>query len=279
MNLIDVRQNTYQNNSPMVNRGRLFSTISITLRQILPMKSICFSVALVLMSTVAFAQTKVLIPSQVYVMNELVKEPEGVKLLGKIKVGDGLSLYRSYGKTLMQAKQKARDLNGNIMKIYKMKSPNALSSNYRIYAHVYHADDLSEFINNQQRKADEKVAQLLPSDATYALLYLYRPPGAFASLVINKVNVGDTLYKMRNGSKLVIKVPKGRLELSSKTYPMSNISIDVVPGKVYFVRCNDAMMDIENNDLELVKSFPAWQEYNGYEGRKKKDFKEDDIYR
>ncbi len=67
------------------------------------------------------------------------KLPEGLKLLGQIKIGDsGLTTNCGYDTVISQAQDAARTMGGNVLQITWHKEPNILGSScHRIKADVY----------------------------------------------------------------------------------------------------------------------------------------------
>jgi hypothetical protein len=85
----------------------------------------------------------------------------------------------------------------------------------------------------------ESASAALPVGTPYALLHLYRPGKMTGFLIGYDVHVGDSVsYRARNGSQGEVRrsVP-GPVKLWAKTEAREEITLDVQPGREYYVRC------------------------------------------
>ena len=79
----------------------------------------------------------------------------------------------------------------------------------------------------------------LPAGTPYAVLHLYRP-GRVAGFAIGyDVRLNDTVvYRARNGSQgEVHRLKPGPVLLLAKTEAREELTVDLQPGREYFVRC------------------------------------------
>lgn len=77
--------------------------------------------------------------SEIQVIGTGAKVPEGAKLLGNIKIGDGNTLAKNctYVKVVADAQEQARGMGGNAIQITKHKEPDILSTCHRLWCDVY----------------------------------------------------------------------------------------------------------------------------------------------
>jgi hypothetical protein len=108
----------------------------------------------------------------------------------------------------------------------------------------------------------ESASAALPSGTPYALLHFYRP-GKMAGFMIGyEVHVADSVkYRARNGSQAEVRrlVP-GPVTVWAKTEAREEITLDVQPGREYYVRCTIGM--------GAVVGHPRLQQVTVSEGRR-----------
>lgn len=170
--------------------------------------------------------------------------PEGAKQMGDIKIQDGgFKIKCGYDRTIEQAKEKARKKGANILLITELKAPDSKSTCYRLKADVYYAENIAGFKPTSSSAFDSTMNAIVPADAPYALVCVYRPKGSNGMLVHYNLNVGDSAdCRMWNGSKYSVKIYKpGPLTVWAQTESREEITLNVQPGKVYFVKCSVKM--------------------------------------
>lgn len=170
--------------------------------------------------------------------------PEGAKQMGDIKVLDGgFKIKCGYDRTIEQAKEKARKKGANIILITELKAPDSKSTCYRLRGDVYYAENITGYTPVSSSAFDSTMHAILPPDADYAVVCVYRPKGGTGVLVHYNLNVGDSAdCRMWNGSKYSVKIFKpGPLTIWAQTETKEELTIDVQPGKVYFVKCSVKM--------------------------------------
>lgn len=77
--------------------------------------------------------------AEVKVIGTGEKVPEGAKLLGNLKIGDGNTLAKNctYVKVVADAQEQARGIGGNLIQITKHKEPDLGSTCHRLWCDVY----------------------------------------------------------------------------------------------------------------------------------------------
>ncbi len=177
----------------------------------------------------------------VYELNDA--PPANAKKISNIKIGDGGFKFNcGYAQTVEQAKEKARWVGGNLIKITEIRKPDMWSSCYRLHADVYVVGNIAEYKLSQRHVADSICKSLLPDTASYALLYVYRSTGV-GPLVQYNLHVNDSMVcRVKFASKFIVKLHKaGPANIWARTETREAVVIDVKPGSVYFLKCEVRM--------------------------------------
>lgn len=166
--------------------------------------------------------------------------PNGAEKIDDIKVGDGMRISCTYEKTLEIAKEKARKLGGNLVKITEHKYPDGWSSCHRIKAEVY---KISGPIILPQKANTGAWKQLIQDTAQYALVCLYRPGNYAGPAMKARIFANEKLVsRLRNNSRQIIKVHKeGPLTIWAETEKRDEVELDIKFGEVYFIRAEIGM--------------------------------------
>lgn len=77
--------------------------------------------------------------TEVQVLGATQSVPTGAKILGNVKIGDGLTGTNkcTYAKVVADAQEQARGMGGNLIQIRKHKEPDMWSTCHRIECDVY----------------------------------------------------------------------------------------------------------------------------------------------
>jgi hypothetical protein len=143
----------------------------------------------------------------VIVVDDYTPVPVGSKFIGKVNFRDGLfKLNCGYFNTIQQAKQKVRDMGGNVLKITKLKQPSPAWSNcYQVVGGAYSADSAAAL--QLMYEHDTISRKFLPADAAYAVAIIYRPTNIYANLSKYDVFMGDRkLSALRNEDAILIRI-------------------------------------------------------------------------
>ncbi|ASZ10746.1 DUF2846 domain-containing protein [Chitinophaga pendula] len=207
--------------------------------------------------------------------------PSGAQLLGNIKVTDkGFKIKCSYDQTIAAAKEKARKKGANLIKITELKTPDMWSTCYRLWADVYKLDDLASVNVSSQHRIDSIVSTLIPENADYALLYVYRPSSSMGVVVQYNLHVEDSVVcRIKSGSKFIVKLTnKGNTKLWARTEGRDEVQLNIQPGKVYFLKCGVNMgAFVGRPSLALVGASPGLEEFNKIKDTRKTQ-SEDTVY-
>ncbi|WP_341843063.1 hypothetical protein [Chitinophaga caseinilytica] len=182
--------------------------------------------------------------SLIVILQEKDPVPEGATRVGAIRIKDGGFKSRcGYDQTLEEAREKARTLKGNLIKITELKPPDNWSTCYRLRADVYHHDGLADIVAAQQAEAAAAIRTMLPDTASYALLCVYRPKTGVGTLVQYNLHVNDSVVcRVKRGGSYMIKLhTMGQTQIWARTESRAEVSADIQPGKVYFLKCGIGM--------------------------------------
>lgn len=200
---------------------------------------------------------------QVIGVNDLAP---GGELLGTVKVGDtGFTTKCSYEIVIGKAKEEARKVGGNLLKITKHQAPNFGSSCHRIEAAVYKVPE-GLFTN---LVPDEP--QFFDPDADYAILHIYRI-SSVGPLVSYNLYLGDSLLcRVSNRFKESLEIRKrGLNKLWARTESRAEVPIDVEFGREYYLRCSvDMGLMVGRPDIVLVDPKVGKFEYESVKEKKR----------
>lgn len=187
--------------------------------------------------------------SEIAVLAVTQQQPDNAELLGELKIGDaGLSTKCTYEDAIAHAKLEARKIGGNMLKLTEHKLPSAIASScHRISAKILRVPDNGEWLLVKEE-------ELL--DVDYAIINVYRH-GGMGSLIAYNINLGDsTICRVKNNYKTTIHIKKEGLNtLWAKTESKTELPINLVNGKQYYLKCGISMgAFVGRPTLELVDS-------------------------
>ncbi len=192
--------------------------------------------------------------------------PDSAELLGVVYVGDtGFTTKCTYDIVLETAKIEARKIGGNAIKIVSHKKPGSMASScHRIKAQIYK-------ISNPKfgAQAAHDMAEEVVQSVDYATINIYRFSG-FGALVNYDLYLGDSLIcRVRNSYKTTIKVKiDGRNKLWAKTETLTEVPINIVLGRTYYVRCSiSSGRFIGRPYLELMDFKTGKSEYESFNAK------------
>ena len=171
----------------------------------------------------------------VVVLNVTDEVPKEALKLAEIKLLDnGFTTKCKWDYVIPIAKNEARRLGGNILKITKHIKPSWNSSCDQIYADVYKIDDLKKLerktINNNEKEID--------STKSYAIIHFYRPSSMGAAIGYN-VFLNDKSHKLtrlkNNSKESVIVTSFGPQKIGASTEKKEEIELNIQPGREYYI--------------------------------------------
>lgn len=230
------------------------------------------------------AQQNNVTPGEIIVLDIKAHVPPTAVKLGSVKMGDAMRFSCGYDKTLTSLKEKAAELNGNLIKLTRIKTPDFYSTCYRMWADVYQIKDTMGWAQERQVKNDSLVKSLIPEDANYALLYVYRPGNSYGYAINYNVHIDTTEVKMKNGRGYFVRLPaEGPLTIWTRTERRKELTLDVKFGQVYFVRCAvqmGAIVGVPTMELssDAILAYEEYLETDHTTGDKRKNQPEDDVY-
>ena len=185
--------------------------------------------------------TKTIVPlpagEKVIVLTKEEVLPEGVQLIGEVKIGDsGFTTDCGFMKVINDAKATAVSSGANIIKLTEVKEPTALGSTcYRIKAKMYRFES-EESKAKYVLEDKEKNKSSLPEDADYAVLYFYRPGtnGPLLNYVVRDEN-DEIIGKLVPKSKFEYKTTVlGKRTFYIQLETKETIVLEVEKGKEYY---------------------------------------------
>jgi len=231
------------------------------------MKILCcfFSVFFFVSHPAANAQSK---PDSVIVLPVKIAAPIGAKKIGAISIGDNaVKTHCDYEELVRAAKQKARAMGGNIVKITALVAPAFISKCYKIKADVY-------FVNELPAYPTQHISNIVnPGDEKYATLYVYRLPDTLAVINAYKLHMDNdsVLCTIKSRAKEAIKIYKeGTMTLWAETSKRTELKLDVKYGTDYYVRCGLEKGEIRMIPvIELVDKKTGAEQYANLKNKKK----------
>lgn len=154
------------------------------------------------------------------------------ELSGSAKSSVTTSDYSSF---IEKAKEKARAVGANIIKVQKHETSNTLTG-------IRHSLDVNLYHNNTIGLLEEEEKQRIQNpnliNADFALLHVYRFNG-LGTIISYNLKLGDsTICRVKNNFCTTIKITKkGLNNVSARTETTVELPIDVTFGKEYFLKC------------------------------------------
>lgn len=229
------------------------------------MKHFLFSLLIAMLMTGAAAAQALPDSTMVVILQENEPIVGKAKPLGTIKIADGgFKVNCGYDRTMEEARQKARALGANVIKITSLKPPDAWSTCYRLKGDVFFVEDINGLVSQKRNAAEAEIKAMMPDTASYALLCVYRPKSGYGWALEYNLHVNDsTVCRVKNGEKYLIKMYNtGKTRIWARTESKAEVTADVQPGRVYFVRCSAIMGAIVGRPkLKLVDEQTGTQEF------------------
>jgi hypothetical protein len=221
--------------------------------------------------SISFAQSR---QDSIIVLPLRIAPPDNAKKVGTIRVGNNATKTKcDYEEVIQSAKEKARGMGGNIVKITKLIEPAFISKCYSISADVYHADELPDY-----HLSSTNGNTLSPANTNYALLYIYRLKDTVALVGSYSVHLDNdsVICTVKSKSRDSVKIYKeGKITLWSKIEKREELKLNVKPGQTYYIRCGLRKGEIRMIPvIELVDDNTGKAEYDQLKkGKKDMDVK------
>ena len=197
--------------------------------------------------------------------------PENAIKKGSIKVGNNATeTHCDYEEVIAEAKEKAKKMGGNIVKITALIPPAFISKCYKIEADVYYCPDLPQSIL-QERKNSMSQPE---NSKNYVELYVYR---LIDTIMLSPtyylhLNKDTVLCLVKNKSRDSIRVySEGPITLWAKTMHKESLKLDTKFGEAYYIRCGLSGTELNTTPVieQVDKKTGAEQFATG--GRKNKE--------
>lgn len=197
--------------------------------------------------------------------------PVDAEKLGSIRAGNNATATEcDYEALIASAKDKARAMGGNLVKITQLVSPAFISKCYKIEADVYRVPQLADY-------GAAKAGTALLSDTEkhpFALLCIYRLPDTLALEAGYNIHLDkdSVICRVKSKSRDSVRIYReGPLKLWAETEQRTELKLNAAFGAVYYVRCGLGKGEIRMIPvLELIDTEKGAEEF-GKGSRKKKN--------
>ncbi|MDR2926684.1 MAG: hypothetical protein LBV41_00540 [Cytophagaceae bacterium] len=185
---------------------------------------------------------------EVAVLNTNDDLPKCYEKIGKVKIRDtGFSTDCEWDAVIDKAKFEARKNGGNVLKVVQYQPPTNSGSCPRIEALILKVDDTATLIAKAEKTT-------IHPEADYALLHIYRLGGTGFLVNYDLLLNDEMIWRTGSNKKTTVKVFKeGVGTLRATTEAKREISVNIVFGKEYYIRCGIATgIMIGRPRLEIV---------------------------
>ncbi len=195
--------------------------------------------------------------------------PPNAPKVGSINAGNNATAtHCDYEEAVAEAKNKARAMGGNVVKITELAPPAFISKCYRIKADVYYAPAFRDSIWKQIHKPISHAAT-----EPHANIFIYRLKDtiALAGSYYIRMNSDSVICETKSKSRDSLSLFKeGPVTLWAKKGEHKELRLDVKFGETYYVRCGVVKEGLKQVPvLELVDKATGAAEYNNEGNRKK----------
>lgn len=197
--------------------------------------------------------------------------PADAQKISSIKLGNNsTALHCNYEALVLEAKQKAIAAGGNIVKITQLVEPYFISKCYLIKADIYKSAHTEAY-----KKAVEAVKSPILSvtdNNHYGRIYIYRlaDTTAFAPAYDLHLNNDSVIADIHSKAYYCISLPIGQYTFWAETEHKQSVTINVMAGRQYYLRCGLIMGEIRRiPDLQLIPQAEGAKEYNHLAMQKK----------
>ncbi len=197
----------------------------------------------------------------VYLVDEAM--PKELEKIGSVSVESSTFTSQcDYQTMLGKAKEKARPLGANVLKMTEYKPPaSSGSACHQFKIDLYKGKESILKIDKESKKSTLK-------NVDYALLHVYR----FSSAVLTyDLKLGDSvLCRVQNDFKTTLKIKKeGLNSLIAQTETTTALPFDVVFGKEYYLRCSvKAGVLVGRPKMELVSYEEGKMEFDSFKAKR-----------
>lgn len=163
--------------------------------------------------------------------------PDGCRKIGNLKADAG-GAECHYSTVIANAKDQARKMGGNIVKITRYWEPGIGNPCYRIKADVFFSANADQLVAADQATKDSLHRAKFGDHPDYAILYAYRPSGVGPLIGYNLHLEDSVICRMKNNSKYEIRLYKeGPTTLWARTETKASIPLTVKFGEEYYLKC------------------------------------------
>ncbi len=206
---------------------------------------------------------------EVKVIGLIDPTPENYEVLGVVKVENKAFYTKNceWEDIILKAKEEARKLGGNAIKITNHQLPDTTGSS----CHCLSADILK--VENPANIVTSQFVDSALINADYALLHIYRECGV-GELVNYDLYMGDSVIcRVTNKYKRTIRISQeGTISIWAQTEEKDELPIELKNGNEYYIRCSIAEGEfVGRPKIELVDKLMGRKEYLAVKTKKKDD--------
>lgn len=191
--------------------------------------------------------------------------PDSSEVIGQVRIGDsGLSTNCGYDMVIDKAKLEARNAGGNAIKITEHTPPSMMGSScHRIKANILKVKN----IESLRVKEEEEILE----NVDYAILNVYRYSGTGAFINYDLHLSDSVICRIKNNYKTTLHLKKDGLNtLWAQTESKSEVPVDLIHGKQYYLRCAVTMgAFVGRPKLELVDRITGKIEFESLKAKNK----------
>jgi len=190
---------------------------------------------------------------------------------GSLKAGNNATqTHCDYDEVIRAAKDEARAMGGNVIKITELIPPALVSKCYKIKADVYFAPAFRDSVLAKMNATAGEHAAITTPHATLRI-YRLKDTVAFATAYYLHLDNDSVICKARSRWAEAINIYKeGPATLWAKTGARKELKLDIKTGETYYVRCGLVKGGLRNAPaLELVDRQTGEAEYKEPKGNGK----------
>ena len=232
------------------------------------MKSLLFCISTFILLPCYYAQAQD--KTEVIVLPLKMAPPAGAKKTGTIKAGNNATAsHCDYEEVVNDAKEQAKKMGGNLVKITQLIPPAFISKCYKIQADVYFADPLPNYkiTDNTENNAPRIIAN-------YATLYFYRLKDTTLLLESSysiHLNDDSVICRVKSKSRDSVRIYKeGPITLWARSEQRTELKLNVKLNEAYYIRCGLVKGEIKMIPvLQLISNEEGCKEFETHKKRKK----------
>jgi len=185
--------------------------------------------------------------------------PEGAVVIGLVKMNDNSSIFDcNYKRLMLDAKNEARKIGGNVIKIINHEISNSDSLDcHKIVAKILYVED-QKFIEKFELIDSNLIGK------NYSLIHFYRPSGFGFLINFNIHDENTVLTRAKDDWKTSIRIREtGKKDLWARTEVKTVYEINIEKEKNYYVKCGiEPGLIVGHPTMSIMDSETGRYEFN-----------------